>query len=141
MSWRRFQIILKTSWRHLCKMSWRHFEDFLKTPWRCPKEVLKTFLQDALTASWQDVWKSLEDICLRRIYSSNIFDQDVFWRLVTETKIFVLIKTSWRHFGNIYRSIHYHFHLHNSKLKWHDMLIPSLNTTSFAIFVIRSTPR
>ena len=57
MFWRRF---CKTSWRRLENVSWRGLD---KTSWRRLEDVLKTFDQDALKISSEDVW-------LRLIYSS-----------------------------------------------------------------------
>ena len=78
------QDVLKMSWRRFCRTSWRRFEDTLKTF----ENVLRTSCQDA----FKMLWRSLEDIfetSWRRL-------EVVFWRPMTKTNIFALIKTSWR---------------------------------------------
>ena len=85
MSWRRFQNLLKTSWRRLegvLKMSWSRFQNILKTSLRCLEivlktswkrleDVLKTYDQDKYVGLDEDVLKtSSEDVWVRRKYSS-----------------------------------------------------------------------
>ena len=71
-SWRRFEDVLKMSWRRFCKTSWRRLENVLKTSWRRLENVLKTYDQDEYVG----------------------LDEDVFWRRMSKANIFVLIKTS-----------------------------------------------
>ena len=88
MSWRRFS---KTSWRHIegvLKMSWSRF---CKTSWRCIEDVLKTS------------WRRLEDIWPRRIYWSWLRRlEDVFWKCMAKTNMFVLIKMSSRRLEDVF---------------------------------------
>ena len=60
MSWRRLEDVLKMFWRRFCKTSWRRLEDVW--PWRIYWSWSKR-LEDVLKTSSEDVW-------LRRIYSS-----------------------------------------------------------------------
>ena len=87
MSWRRFEDVLKTSWKRLedvLKMSWRRF---CKASWRCFEDVLASSLEDVLKMYWrhlEDVLKTsstcIEDIWLRQVYSSwSRRLEDVFW--------------------------------------------------------------
>ena len=120
--------ILKTFWRHLCKISWRHLKDVFKTSWRRPEDVLKTFWhvlktswrgrENVLKMSWkrlddvlaqhflrrlEESWKRLEDALKTYGQDENIGpDQDVFWRRITKANIFVLIKTSWNGLEDVF---------------------------------------
>ena len=92
--WKRLQSILKTSWRYLDVFS-RRLEDSKKS-WR---QIIKMnifmlmFMQHVLKTSW----KRLEDKSPRWIYSFwSKHLEDVFWRHMTESNIFVLIKRSRR---------------------------------------------
>ena len=67
--WKMFlQDVLKTSWQDVLKMSWRGLENVLNKSWR---RISKTNIwvlidQDVFNTSW----RRLEDVWLRRIYSS-----------------------------------------------------------------------
>ena len=91
-SWRGFQNVLKTSWRCLAEVFARCLEDVLKTSWRCLEDILKMswrLLEDIFVRRLEDVWP-------RWIYWSwSRRPQDVFWRRMSKANIFVLIKTSW----------------------------------------------
>ena len=77
--------VLKTSWRHLCKMSTKRLEEVLKMYWRRWRR-LEYVWPGRIYWSWprrpEDVLKaSSEDVWLRRIYSSwSRRLEDVFWR-------------------------------------------------------------
>ena len=57
---KRLEVVLKMSWRRLCKTSWRPLENVLKMSWR---RIVKTNIL-VLTKT------SSEDVSLRRTYSS-----------------------------------------------------------------------
>ena len=108
----RLENILKIFLQEVLKTSWRRLEVVFKTSCRRLEDVLKTFLQDVLKTSWgrfgKMSWICLEDVLKtlwRRIAKANILVltktswrrlEDVFWRRMTKAIIFVLIKTSWR---------------------------------------------
>ena len=70
-------------------MSWRPLEDVLKMFWR---RFCKTS------------WRRLEDVWPWRIYWSwSKRVEDVFWRRMAKTNIFVLMKASWKRLGDVFR--------------------------------------
>ena len=90
MSWRnlcktfrrRFEDVLKTSWKRFCTASWRHpLEDVFKASWK------------VLNKSWSYMTKtnilvlktSSEDVWLRRMYSSWIRLEDVWPRRISRS--------------------------------------------------------
>ena len=62
------QDVLKTSWQDVLKMSWRGLENVLNKSWRriAKTNILVLIDQDVFNTSW----RRLEDVWLRRIYSS-----------------------------------------------------------------------
>ena len=95
---------LKPSWIFFEETSWRikdvlkEVQNVIKKSSRRVEDVLKTFLQDVLKMSL----RRLQNICQDEYIH---LDQDVlklYWRHMTEANIFVLIKTSWKQFEDIF---------------------------------------
>ena len=76
---------------NVLKTCWRRFEDVLKTSWGSLEDVFKTS------------WRRLEVVWPRWVYWSwSRRLEDVFWRRMNKTNIFVLMKTSWRRLGEFF---------------------------------------
>ena len=105
----RLQNVLKMSSRRICETFWRRFEDVLKTSWkRVSKASLKTYGQDDYIGLDQDVLKtSSENVWLIRIYSSSLrrledvlktsFEDEDERRLQDVFKTNVCWDSTWNH--------------------------------------------
>ena len=105
----RLQNVLKMSSRRICETFWRRFEDVLKTSWkRVSKASLKAYGQDDYIGLDQDVLKtSSENVWLIRIYSSSLrrledvlktsFEDEDERRLQDVFKTNVCWDSTWNH--------------------------------------------
>ena len=93
------------------KDPWRRFENVLKTSWRCLEDTFARRLKDKLKTSWRRMTKtsilvliktSSEDVGVRRIYSSWWRRlEDVFWTRTRKTSsrglqdVFIKTNVCW----------------------------------------------
>ena len=107
MSWRRFEDVLKMSWRRFCNTSWRRLEKVLKHI-RLDQDVLKTSWRSLLKTKTKDVFKTSSS---RRMFAG------MFPRTVT--------------FKKISRSRHYYWDFWNQKYFWFMILTSTLFLQNF----------
>ena len=62
------------SWKRFCKTSWKRFEDVLKMSWRCLEDAFAKRLENVLKTSWRRIAKT------NILILTNTSWRDVFWR-------------------------------------------------------------
>ena len=121
---RRFQDVLKASWRLLSKTSWkhltRHLEDVLKTSWKtkncCAQDIFKTFWRHVLKTYWRHVlktyWRHVLKTSSRRLGDKQIVNWEYLYLTnlnvyLTNLYLTSLYLTILRRIQNALIRIHY----------------------------------